>query len=121
MINIYCNGQLVSNGDFANPVVAGPLNASDNEVSEAIELQVKCDEGKVTRGNTVLSFEGDSASKWSICDTEGGSYSSTLTISEVITSEGKKFYVKAKATSDEQPINDKTVKIKTVATIAAAE
>ena len=121
MINVYYNGELISNGDLSNPLVVGPLNASDNEVSNPIAVQVKTDAGYVTRGNVVISFEGESASKWQICATEDGSYGSTLTISEVVTEAGRTFYVKAKATSDEMPVNDKTGKIKTVATIAAAE
>lgn len=121
MIKVYYNDKALSDGDLSNPLVVGPLNASDNEVSAPIELKVKTDAGYVTRGNTVISFEGTTAAKWEVCDSQSGSYASSLTISEVINNTGKTIYVKAKATSDEQPVNDKSVKIKTVATIAAAE
>lgn len=121
MIKVYYNDRALSDGDLSNPLVVGPLNASENEVSSPIELKVKTDAGYVTRGNTVISFEGSTAAKWQICDTQNGSYASSLTISEAVNSTGKTFYVKAKATSDESPVNDKTVKIKTVAVIAAAE
>ncbi len=119
MIHAYHNDQLISEGDLSNPLVVGPLNASDNEVSSAIPVVLKCDSGYKTLGNTSVSFEGTTASKWTICKTEAGNYSSTLSITDEITSTGTTVYVKAKATQEEMPVNDTSVTIKIQTVIQA--
>ena len=119
MIHAYYNGQLISEGDLSNPLVVGPLNASDNEVSNPIAIELKCDEGYKTLGSTSISFEGTTASKWSICRTESGNYTSSLSISDLITSSGLTVYVKAQATADEMPKNDTSVSIKIAIVIQA--
>ena len=119
MIHAYYNGQLISEGDLSNPLVIGPLNASDNEVSAPIAIELKCEAGYKTLGNTIVSFEGATNTKWSISRTEGGSYTSQLSIPDEITSTGLTVFVKAKATSDEMPINDTRVSIK-IATVIQA-
>lgn len=102
-----------------NPLKVGPLNASNNEESEAMAVTLKVEEGFSTLGDTVVSFEGETSAKWSVCATEGGDYESTLTLSEVVSSAGVNFYVKARATEEEQPANDTSVNIKIAATIQA--
>lgn len=102
------------------PLKVGPLNASDNEESDAMAVTLKVEEGFSTFGDTTVSFEGTTAEKWSVCATESGDYASTLTLSEVVSSAGVTFYVKAKATEEEQPSNDISVKVKVAATIQAA-
>lgn len=102
-----------------NPLKVGPLNATNNEVSSALAVTLKVEAGYETYGNTTISFEGASNAKWTICATELGEYASTLTISEVINSTGKVFYVKAKATEDESPSNDPSVQIKVESVISA--
>ena len=119
MIHAYYNGQLISEGDLSNPLVVGPLNASDNESSAPIAIELKCDSGYKTLGSTSISFEGTTASKWSICKTENGDYASNLTITDLITESGLTVYVKVKATADEMPKNDASVSIK-IATIIQA-
>lgn len=113
-IHVYHNGQQISeNGSGTNPLVMGPLNASENEVSEPKALQIKCEPGFKTYGDTTVSFEGPTADKWTICETEHGSYTSSLTISEEITGgAGRTVYVKALATDDEAPANDDSVSVK---------
>lgn len=111
MIHAYYNDQLISEGTGLNPLVAGPLNATVNEVSKAIPVTIKCDEGYKTLGETVITFVGTSADKWSVCATEAGSYQSTLTVSSEITNAGTVVYFKAKATDDESPVNDTSVDI----------
>ena len=119
MIHAYHNDQLISEGDLSNPLVVGPLNASDNEVSAPIAIELKCDSGYKTLGSTSVTFEGTTASKWTICETQSGEYQSSLSISDVITSTGKTVYVKAQATSDEMPKNDTGVSIR-IATVIQA-
>ena len=118
-INLYHEGQIISQGDGSNPLTVGPLNATENEVSAPIAVEVKCQAGFATTGNVVLSFTGASAAKWSICATEAGTYEETLTIATSITTTATTVYVKAKATSDEAPSNDVAVDISLTAVIQA--
>lgn len=118
-INAYHNDTLISQGDGSAPLNVGPLNASTEEQSAAIPVKLQCEAGYKTVGNTVVSFEGTSNAKWTVCDTELGVYQSTLTLSSEINAVGTTIYVKAKATSDEAPSNDTSVDIKVSTTIAA--
>lgn len=118
-IHIYNGETIISEGDGSSPLVVGPLNASNNEESAPIALTIKCDAGYQTYGNTEVSFVGTTASKWSLCATQDGAYAATLTITDIIEAAGKVIYVKAKATSDESPVNDVSVDINVNATIAA--
>lgn len=118
-INAYHNDQLISQGDESAPLNVGPLNASNNEESAAIPVKLQCEAGYKTVGNTTVSFEGASNAKWSVCDTEDGSYAPTLSISSEISEAGTTIYVKARATEDEAPSNDTSVDIKISTTIAA--
>lgn len=119
MIHAYHNGRLISEGDLSNPLVVGPLNASDNEVSEPIKIEIKTDAGYKTLGSTNITFEGTTASKWTVCKTQSGDYTSSLAITDIITSEGVSVYLKAQATSDEMPKNDTSVSIRLSAVIQA--
>lgn len=118
-INVFRGAQQISEGDGSNPLVVGPLNASVGEVSAPIELDVKCEAGFKTYGDTTISFVGTTAAKWEICATETGTYGSTLVIPTEIGEAGTKFYVKARATSDENPVNDVSVDIRVNTTIQA--
>lgn len=114
------SSNILSEGTGLAPLVVGPLNASINENSAAIKLTVYCDSGYKTYGDTVISFTGTSAAKWSVCATSDGTYASSLTISSEIAAAGTDFYVKAVATDDETPANDTSVDISVAATIQAA-
>lgn len=119
-IHVYdSSSTLLSEGTGLAPLTIGPLNASTNEVSAATKLTIKTDAAYTTTGNTTISFAGTSAGKWTICATSNGTFSSSLTISSAITNTGTDFYVKAQATSDENPINDTTVDISINSVIAA--
>lgn len=120
-IHVYKDGQQISEGNGSNPLVIGPLNASDNQVSEPVELTVKTEAGFKTFGTTTISFTGATNAKWSIAATREGNYTNSLEISEEITTAGKTFYVKAKATDDEAPSNDTSVDIAVSTVIAATE
>ena len=118
-IHVYNGSQQISEGDGSNPLVIGPLNASDNEVSAPVALTIKTDEGFKTFGTTTISFTGDTNAKWMICATETGTYETSLEVNDEITTTGTTFYVKAKATEDEAPSNDTSVDI-AVSTVIAA-
>lgn len=112
-------GNVISEGDSSAPLVIGPLNASNNEVSAAQKLTVYTDAGYKTFGTTNISFTGSTAGKWTTCATQTGTYAATLAISTVIDSTGTDFWVKAQATSDEAPVNDVSVDIQITSTIQA--
>lgn len=118
-IHVYNGSQQISEGDGLNPLVIGPLNASENEVSAPVELTIKTDSGFKTFGTTTISFTGTTKAKWMISKTQSGSYTNSLEIADEITSTGTTFYVKAKATDDEAPSNDTSVDI-AISTVIAA-
>lgn len=117
------DGTLVSEGTGAAPITVGPLNATINEESAAQKLAIRCDAGYVTTGNTTITPNGASATKWalSLDGSSWGVYGAALTISSVINATNTIFYAKAKATTDEvNPVNDSLVDLVVNATIAAA-
>lgn len=121
LIHAYDGATLISEGDGSAPLVVGPLNATNNEVSAPKAVTIKCDTGYKTYGDVLLSFNGTTGGKWSICATSNGTYGATLTISSTIdATTGVTVYVKAQATSDETPVNDATANIHIEATIQAA-
>lgn len=109
----------ISQGDETSPIVVGYINASTNEVSAPIQLTLKCDTGFKTLDTTTISFVGATNAKWSLCATIDGTYTPTLDIPTEINSTGTSFYVKAQATSDENPTNDVAVDVQIVASVAA--
>lgn len=117
-LHLYNGETLISEGTELTPLVVGPLNATNNEVSTPMALTLKAETGYTTYGDTIINFQGTSAAKWTVCATEGGTYTDTLTISDAITDAGKVIYVRAAATSDETPVNDVAVDIKLAATVA---
>ena len=118
-LHVYKDGVQISEGTGSAPLTVGPLNATENETSAAQEVVIKAETGYTTTGNTTVSFEGTNAAKWSVCETSGGTYASTLTISTPITSAGTSVFIKATSSSDEAPSNDESVDIKVAATVAA--
>lgn len=108
-INAYVGSTLISNGDGTSPITFGPLNATNNEESAPVAVTLKTTIGYKTVGNTTVGLVSDTGAKFSLCATSGGTYASTLTISDVITEIGVTFYVKAKATADENPSIDTSV------------
>jgi len=122
------NGTQVSEGTNLAPVSVGPLNATDNEVSDPVKLAVRCDEGFITSGNTIISLTGETADKWALApDNAGqagtfGAYGAALTITAPVGDTNTIFWAKARATEDEpDPTNDRKVKFNTAALIAEAE
>jgi len=120
------NGTLVSEGGAQTaPITVGPLNATDNEVSTDQKLAVRCDTGYVTSGDTTITPTGTTAAKWALApDNAGvagtyGAYGAALTVSSVIDATNTIFWAKAKATSDESPVNDVSVSLQVSALIAA--
>lgn len=120
------DGTLVSEGTEATPIQpASYLDASINQESEAIKLAIRCDSGYKTLGDITIAPIGTSYTKWALAPDNNGvagtfeSYGATLTISSEIGDSNTIFWVKAKATSDESPVNDTTVDIRVTADIIA--
>lgn len=114
------NGTLVSEGDGSSPVTV-TLNATNNEESSAITLALRCESGYQTVGNTTITPTGTTASKWALSSngTTWSDYGSALIISTTIGATNTLIYAKAKASSDETPMNDTSVDFQIQATIGA--
>ena len=101
------DGTLISENTELNPISV-TLNASNNEISSNIKLALRCETGYLTVGDLIITPTGDSASKWAL-SLDGitfEAYGDPLTITSVIDATNTIFYVKARATSDETPVND---------------
>lgn len=96
------------------------LDAAANE-AKTVKCAVRCGSGYKTSGDTTISFEGETAAKWSVADTEDGEFSASYTIPESVGATNRIFYVKAVSSSDETPHKDTSVKIVLHATIVSAE
>ena len=104
------DGNAVSTGGAQTNPVGVVLDASQSEEA-VVTLALRCQSGYQTKGNTVISFTGTNAGYWSICDTENGTFASTLTISSVIGTTNTLFYVKASSSPQETPSVDTSVSI----------
>lgn len=111
---------VISEGTGLSPLTTPSLLATTNSVTDPIPVTVFCDAGYASVGDTVISFVGASASKWSVCATSGGTYASTLILSEPVTVTGTTIYVKASSSVDETaPLNDSTVDLHIASIIGA--
>lgn len=123
-INIYSgtvtaggtDGTLISNGDNSSPLSL-VVNSSDTTPEAVAACAIRC-QPTYNASDVTISFDGTNASQWSICDTETGTYGSSLTLSSDVLTTNTLFYVKATATAGEEPKIDTSVKIRTVATIS---
>jgi hypothetical protein len=105
------DGAQVSEGAKANPIVFGPLNAADNEVSTVQALAIRCETGYVTGATTTISPSGTNAAKIALStdNSTWGAYGDSLILASGITATNTLFYIKAKSTTDENPISDTTI------------
>ena len=119
------DGTLVSENTGLAPITTAVLNATNNEIGDPIKLALRCETGYNTSGNTTITPTGTSAAKWALApDNAGspgafGSYGTALTISSTINTTNQLFWARAKATSDETPVNDSSVDLVVSATIIA--
>ena len=110
------DGTIISNGDNSSPLSL-VVNSSDVSPEATAQCSIRC-EATYNASDVTLSFDGTNASQWSICDTETGTYASSLTLSSDVLTTNTTFWVKATATAGEDPKIDTSVKIRTVATIS---
>ena len=127
MIYMYLNGtkneqdgtKVSEGGSFTNAIKA-TLNASQNEISEAIEVQIRCDEDYGTIGNVTISLNGATASK--ACLSKDGEewleWGQALTLVDPnITNRNFPIFIRLKATDDESAHKDTQIKARLEATI----
>jgi hypothetical protein len=116
----------VSEAPTTTDAVTFTLRADQNEVGEYIGLYVLADDGYVCSAVTVTPT-GTTAAKWQLAaDDEGNpsaspeAYGAPLALGTVGDTTKVYFHVRAKATEDEEPVNDVTVTLE-VDGVAAAE
>jgi hypothetical protein len=118
--------QQVSEAPATEHAVTFTLRADQNEVGSWVGLYALADDGYVVSDVTVTPT-GDNAAKWQLAEDDGGSpsgspeaYGDPLELGEVNDTDKSYFWVRAKATDDEEPENDVTVTL-VVEGVAAAE
>lgn len=109
------DGTLVSLDGVGTSPVSFTLDASQAE-SATQPVAVRCESGYEVDGNVTVSASGTNAARWSFCATQGGTYTSTLTLSNVGAT-NTVFYVKADSLTSESPGADQSVKIDVSATV----
>lgn len=108
------DGSKVSEGDGSNPIMIGALDAATNEVSNAITLAIRCDEGFANvDSNAVISLSGTNASLWSLSlDNQSWSeWGGSITLASLVGTTNTLFYARAKSVDTEIPQSDLTVKL----------
>lgn len=121
------DGTEISSGDDTLPLSI-TLDASQAE-TKAEKCAVRCDSGYLIEGDTDIYFEGTNAAKWQVAADNNYAnaetalnmavWSSTLTIANVAAT-NKIFWVKATSSTDENPQNDRSVKIYAEGLVVAA-
>lgn len=115
----------VSEAPTTTHAVTFTLRADQNEVGSWVKLYGLADNGYVVTETTVTPT-GSTEDKWQLAPDDGGNpgtpeaYGAPLDLGEVGDTTKVYFHVRAKATDDEEPVNDVTVTLE-VEGIAAAE
>jgi len=115
------DGTQASEGNNSNPITIEALNAATNQISDIITLAVRAESGYETSGNTTISISGTTIDKWqlSLDGVTWLDWGASLVITSVITIVNTLFYVRAKAVSGENPVNDVSADLKITGLIVA--
>jgi len=98
-----------------DPLVVGPLNADEDEVSAWTKVTAKLPTGFVSSGNVTIDASGTSDAKWQLSPAADGTGAAAYGASLQFTAPafddnpGLDFWVRAKATSGETAANDTSV------------
>lgn len=121
------DGTEISSGDETLPLSI-TLDASQAE-TKAVKVAVRCDGGFLIEGNTTIYFEGTNAAKWQVATDDNytdaetainlAQWADTITIANVAAT-NKIFWVKATSSTDENPQNDRSVKLVAEGLVVAA-
>lgn len=120
------DGVLLSESDGSSPFIIGPLDAPSGQESEPKAIAIRCDAGYKTNGSASIQLVGSNNIKWALAlDNNGvpGTFNAngaSLTVPSEITAVNTIIWVKAKATSDEAPGADTTVRLQVVCILTAA-
>ena len=113
------DGTIVSlDGSQTSPVTF-TLDATEEESGTQV-LALRCEDGYRTEGDTVITFTGTTAYKWS-ASLDGSYYDDSITIESSIGTKNTLFYVQASSSDDESPRNDTSVLIKVTAKVVPSE
>lgn len=133
-MHIYCknptaggtDGTQISEGTGLSPLTIGPLDATKNEESAAIPLAIRTESNYITVAATTISIIGTNAAMWALAPDNLGSAGTFLDYGKALTfSSGQicpvnnLFWIKAKAVSTENPVNDKTVQLSASSAVVA--
>ena len=114
------DGTKVSEGGSFTNAIKATLNASQNEISEPIEVQLRCDKDYSTIGNVTIALTGNTANKacLSADSVEWLEWGQPLTLVDPnITNRNVPIYIRLKATDDESAHKDTQIKARLEATI----
>lgn len=110
------DGSPVSTGDNSSPLTF-TLDAALNEVaSDTVAL--RCETGFKTVSDTSVTIMSDTANHWAL-SLDGTNWSTSVTITDTVVATNTTFFVRAGASSSENPSNDSSVKIRVRTKIAA--
>ena len=132
MIKIYFNsptsggtdGTAASIDTEVTPIVFGPLDTTENEVSDPVKLAIRCDSGYKAATGATITPTGTAAAMFALAPDDGGipgtfgSYGAALTFSAEIPDSNVIFWAKAKSADTESPLNDTSVNFVIAATIS---
>jgi hypothetical protein len=111
------DGLMVSEGTKENPIITAEIDATFGAETRPIKLALRVDAGYVTSGETKLQAVGESAKKWAFASDQQGEpggflgYGEPFILKEPIGNANKVFWLKARASADEQPQADSRVTI----------
>lgn len=118
------NGTRVSEGGTFTNAIKATLNASQNEISDPIEVQIRCDENYSTVGNVTLTITGATANK--VCLSKDNlsweDWGAPLTLVDAnIGDKNVPVFVKLKAEDTESAFKDTQAKLRLEAVIQSVK
>lgn len=121
------DGTQISQGTGLVPIVVGPVNATNNEVSAPQKLAVRCIPDYYTSGDVIIQPKGATGAKWALAPDDSGAagefgeFGASLTIATEIDDTNTIFWAKAKAIEGETADNYTDVKFDITATMNRVE
>ena len=103
------DGTAVTMGNSYTAPIKFTLDAEQNE-SAIQKCAIRTETGYVAQVVTISDLN-DSDDRWKVCKTEDGTFEDSITFDEV-TDTNSIFYVKATSASTEQPMTDRSVKLR---------
>jgi len=115
------DGTQCSESSELNAVTTSALDTSINDVSDIVELALRCDATHITFGDTVVTPNGPAGLKWqlSLDGIVWAEYGASITFTEPIAGTNVRFYARAKSIIGEAVINDLSVDLQIVCIVRA--